>query len=86
MDQEDVEYSRQDAIDPMLRAHINSLCSALGGSSSSESGQYALGDDALACLKDLKRWLKGFDEKLNRFDVARCKLMFYDLLGKKVAN
>ncbi len=31
-----------------------------------------LGDDALACLKDLKRWLKLYDEKLHRLDVARC--------------
>jgi replication fork protection complex subunit Tof1/Swi1 len=31
-----------------------------------------LGDDALACLRDLKRWLKLYDEKANRLDVARC--------------
>lgn len=31
-----------------------------------------LGDDALAVLKDIKRWLKLYDEKLNRLDVARC--------------
>ena len=31
-----------------------------------------LGDDALACLKDLKRWLKLYDERANRLDVARC--------------
>lgn len=31
-----------------------------------------LGDDALACLKDLKRWLKLYDEKADRLDVARC--------------
>ena len=31
--------------------------------------KYALGDDALACLKDLRRWLKLYDEKLNRYDV-----------------
>lgn len=31
-----------------------------------------MGDDALACLKDLKKWLKLHDEKANRFDVARC--------------
>ena len=31
-----------------------------------------LGDDALACLKDIKRWLKFYDEKANRLDVARC--------------
>jgi replication fork protection complex subunit Tof1/Swi1 len=31
-----------------------------------------LGDDALSCLRDLKRWLKLYDEKTNRLDVARC--------------
>jgi replication fork protection complex subunit Tof1/Swi1 len=30
-----------------------------------------LGDDALAVLKDIKRWLKLYDEKLNSLDVAR---------------
>jgi replication fork protection complex subunit Tof1/Swi1 len=31
-----------------------------------------LGDDAAAVLRDLKRWLKLYDEKANRLDVARC--------------
>lgn len=31
-----------------------------------------LGDDALACLKDLNKWLKLHDAKANRLDVARC--------------
>ena len=31
-----------------------------------------MGDDALACLKDLKKWLRLHDEKANRLDVARC--------------
>jgi hypothetical protein len=44
----------------------------LGGTGADEDGHYVLGDDALACLKDLKRWLKLYDEKLNRLDVARC--------------
>ena len=56
----------------------------LGGSSADEDGHYILGDDALACLRDLKRWLKLYDEKLNRLDVARClaeaKLVAGDLL------
>lgn len=43
-----------------------------------------LGDDGLACLRDLKRWLKIYDEKNNRLDVARClaeaDLMNGDLL------
>ncbi|PWW75482.1 timeless-domain-containing protein [Tuber magnatum] len=61
-----------ETVDPMIRAHILSLCSALGGTSTVEDGGYSLGDDALACLKDLKKWLKLYDQKMNRFDVARC--------------
>jgi replication fork protection complex subunit Tof1/Swi1 len=44
----------------------------LGGTQADERGNYVLGDDALACLRDLKRWLKLYDEKNNRLDVARC--------------
>ena len=44
----------------------------LGGSGIDELENYVLGDDALFCLRDLKRWLKLYDEKTNRLDVARC--------------
>lgn len=44
----------------------------LGGTGADEDGRYVLGDDALACLKDLRKWLKLHDEKANRLDVARC--------------
>lgn len=47
-------------------------CSQLGGSSTVDDGRYVLGDDALACLKDLRRWLKVYDTKLDRYDVKRC--------------
>lgn len=30
-----------------------------------------LGDDALSVLRDLKKWIRFYDEKLNRMDVAR---------------
>ncbi|KAL8982091.1 MAG: hypothetical protein Q9205_003301 [Flavoplaca limonia] len=59
-------------VDPEVRAYVYSLVSALGGTGTDEDGRYILGDDALACLKDLKRWLKLYDEKANRLDVARC--------------
>ncbi|KAA6412781.1 MAG: topoisomerase 1-associated factor 1 [Lasallia pustulata] len=59
-------------VDPEVRAHVYSLVSALGGAGADEDGRYVLGDDALACLKDLKKWLKLYDEKANRLDVARC--------------
>ena len=44
----------------------------MGGTGADEDGRYVLGDDALACLKDLKKWLRLHDEKANRLDVARC--------------
>ncbi|KAL9030985.1 MAG: hypothetical protein Q9196_000954 [Gyalolechia fulgens] len=59
-------------VDQEVRAYIYSLVSALGGTGANEDGRYVLGDDALACLKDLKKWLKLYDEKANRLDVARC--------------
>ncbi|EEH35282.2 topoisomerase 1-associated factor 1 [Paracoccidioides lutzii Pb01] len=59
-------------VDPEVRAYVYSLITALGGSGSSDTGQYVLGGDALACLRDLKKWLKFYDEKANRMDVARC--------------
>ncbi|KAK0100963.1 Topoisomerase 1-associated factor 1 [Cadophora gregata f. sp. sojae] len=62
----------RDVVDPEVRAYVSSLVTALGGSGADEDGRYVLGDDALACLRDLKKWLKLYDEKANRLDVARC--------------
>ncbi|KAL4994785.1 topoisomerase 1-associated factor 1 [Aspergillus recurvatus] len=59
-------------IDPEVRAHVYSLVTALGGFNSEDANRYVLGDDALSCLRDIKRWLKLYDEKFNRLDVARC--------------
>ncbi|ETN38039.1 uncharacterized protein HMPREF1541_07662 [Cyphellophora europaea CBS 101466] len=82
--EEDTPFTKAQVIDPEVRAYVYSLVNALGGSSADEDGRYVLGDDALACLRDLKRWLKLYDEKLNRLDVARClaeaKLVGGDLL------
>ncbi|KAL9134701.1 MAG: hypothetical protein Q9175_004114 [Cornicularia normoerica] len=66
------EEPSHNTVDPEVRAYVYSLVSALGGTGAEEDGRYVLGDDALACLKDLKRWLKLHDEKANRLDVARC--------------
>lgn len=57
----------------LLRAHISVLVSALGGpdhTSPVSPPPYKLGQDALACLKDIKRWIKSVDEKKNNYDVA----------------
>ncbi|KAK9464351.1 timeless protein-domain-containing protein [Lipomyces arxii] len=67
---DDVLALRQ--VDPLIRAHVTSLVSALGGPDHSlPNSPYVLGDDALACLKDLKKWLKAYDQKLGRLEVAR---------------
>ncbi|EWC44183.1 hypothetical protein DRE_06928 [Drechslerella stenobrocha 248] len=59
-------------IDPTLNSRIRWLVSALGGPSPESPELYVLGDDVLGCLRDIKRWLKAYDEKLDRLDVARC--------------
>ncbi|PSS00768.1 timeless protein-domain-containing protein [Coniella lustricola] len=65
--------SREDVVHPEVRAHINSLVSALGGFNDEDDGSYyRLGDDALDVLRDIKKWLRFYDEKTNRMDVARC--------------
>ncbi|KAK0754757.1 timeless protein-domain-containing protein [Schizothecium vesticola] len=68
---EAAEVNSNDVVHPEVRAHINSLVSALGGWSVDDDG-YKLGDDALEVLRDLKRWIRFYDEKTNRMDVARC--------------
>ncbi|KAK4694485.1 replication fork protection complex subunit TIMELESS/Tof1/Swi1, partial [Lecanoromycetidae sp. Uapishka_2] len=72
MEQLKLEEVANSPVDPEVRAYVYSLVSALGGTGADEDGRYVLGDDALACLKDLKKWLKLYDEKANRLDVARC--------------
>ncbi|KAH0845375.1 Topoisomerase 1-associated factor 1 [Fonsecaea pedrosoi] len=77
-------FTKAQTVHPEVRAYVYSLVNALGGSSTDDDGRYVLGDDALACLRDLKRWLKLYDEKNNRLDVARClaeaKLVGGDLI------
>ncbi|KAK7750252.1 Topoisomerase 1-associated factor 1 [Diatrype stigma] len=62
----------KDIVHPEVRAHINSLVSALGGFSADDDGRYMLGDSALEVLRDIKKWIRFYDEKTNRMDVARC--------------
>ncbi|ODQ80235.1 hypothetical protein BABINDRAFT_175653 [Babjeviella inositovora NRRL Y-12698] len=57
----------------ILKAHISVLTSALGGpdhTSPLHPPPYKLGDDAWACLKDLKRWLITVDQDKKKYDVA----------------
>ncbi|KAK4542142.1 hypothetical protein LTR36_006989 [Oleoguttula mirabilis] len=64
-------WEKPQTVDVEVRAYISSLCNAVGGTSTYDD-TYAVGDDALAALNDLLRWLRLYDEKLNRFDVKRC--------------
>ncbi|KAI1768097.1 timeless-domain-containing protein [Hypoxylon sp. FL1150] len=64
--------STTDVVHPEVRAHINSLVQALGGFSADDDGRYVLGDSAQEVLKDIKKWIRFYDEKTNRMDVARC--------------
>ncbi|WEW59381.1 Topoisomerase 1-associated factor 1 [Emydomyces testavorans] len=61
-----------EVVDPEVRAYVYSLVTALGGTAGDEFGRYVPGDDALGCLSDLRKWLRFYDHKLNRLDVARC--------------
>ncbi|KAI5958671.1 TOF1 [Candida theae] len=71
----------------LLRAHIAILVSALGGidhTSEVKPPPYKLGHDALACLKDIKRWIRAVDEKQNNYEVAlacaECGLIQNDII------
>lgn len=64
-------FEKSTTVDPEVRAYISSLVNAVGGSSTYDNS-YSIGDDAVAVLKDLQRWLRLYDEKTNRLDVKRC--------------
>ncbi|GAB7350564.1 hypothetical protein MBLNU459_g1142t1 [Dothideomycetes sp. NU459] len=64
-------FEKSQTVDPEVRAHVYSLVSAVGGAGISD-GKYVLGDDALACLKDIGRWIRLYDDKTDRHDVKRC--------------
>ncbi|KAK4553549.1 Topoisomerase 1-associated factor 1 [Recurvomyces mirabilis] len=64
-------WEKSQTVDPEVRAYVYSLVTAVGGSSSYDD-TYQVGDDAYAALQDLTKWLRLYDEKLNRFDVKRC--------------
>ncbi|CAG7949048.1 unnamed protein product [Penicillium salamii] len=73
MDEEVVAVGHDvQVVDPDVRNYVYGLVTALGGFNGEDADRYVLGDDSLACLRDIKRWLKLYDEKNNRMDVARC--------------
>ncbi|AEY98359.1 FAFR672Cp [Eremothecium gossypii FDAG1] len=63
----------------VLKARVALLATAIGGpdhTSEQEAAPYKLGDDCLACLKDLKRWFVLVDQKQKRWDVASAAAEF----------
>ncbi|EME41706.1 hypothetical protein DOTSEDRAFT_55457 [Dothistroma septosporum NZE10] len=64
-------WEKSTTVDPEVRAYVTSLVNAVGGRSTYDDS-YSVGDDAIAVLKDLQRWLRLYDEKTNRLDVKRC--------------
>ena len=59
-------------LDQSLRDSVTGLVSALGGIEYAEPGHpYVLGDDALGCLKDLKKWVKFYGSS-GKLDALRC--------------
>ncbi|OLL26279.1 Phosphatidylinositol 3-kinase tor2 [Neolecta irregularis DAH-3] len=76
-DNEELDVPQQDVdnsfVDSEIRTRISNVVSAIGGfNHADESCPYVLGDDALNCLKDLKKWLRGHDDRLGVWDAARC--------------
>jgi len=59
-------------LDPSLRDSVTGLVSALGGIDYADpTHPYVLGDDALGCLKDLKKWVKLYGSS-GKLDALRC--------------
>jgi replication fork protection complex subunit Tof1/Swi1 len=61
-----------DDLDQSLRDSVTGLVSALGGVDFTDPNRpYVLGDDALGCLKDLKKWVKFYGSS-GKLDALRC--------------
>jgi Timeless protein len=59
-------------LDQSLRDSITGLVSALGGIEYAQPDHpYSLGDDALGCLKDIKKWVKFYGSN-GKLDALRC--------------
>lgn len=50
-------WEKSQTVDPEVRAYVYSLVNAVGGSSTYDD-TYSVGDDALAALNDILRWLR----------------------------
>ncbi|AMD19541.1 HCL610Wp [Eremothecium sinecaudum] len=71
----------------ILKARIALLATAIGGvdhTSEQQPAPYKLGDDCLACLKDLKRWFTLVDDRQKRWDVASAAAEFKILVDDLV--
>ncbi|KAH3666676.1 hypothetical protein WICMUC_005493 [Wickerhamomyces mucosus] len=71
---EEPKAKRDDRLTPeRIKSYIAILASALGGidySSELNPPPYKLGDEALLCLQDIKKWLRTHDQKENSWVVA----------------
>lgn len=63
-------WEKTETVDPEVRAYVYSLVNAVGGSSTYDD-TYAIGDDALAALHDILRWIRLYDDKLGRYGENR---------------
>ncbi|TKA28415.1 hypothetical protein B0A50_03882 [Salinomyces thailandicus] len=63
-------WEKSGTVDVEVRAYVQSLVTAVGGTST-VGEYYDVGDDAPAVLNDILRWLRLYDEKLGRWDVKR---------------
>jgi replication fork protection complex subunit Tof1/Swi1 len=64
-------FEKSHPVDPEVRAYVSSLVNAVGGQSTLDD-RYEIGDDALAVLNDIIRWVRLYDDKTDRYDVKRC--------------
>jgi len=53
----DDPWEKSQTVDPEVRAYVQSLVGAIGGTSTYDD-TYSIGDDAHAVLNDLLRWLR----------------------------
>ncbi|QEU60233.1 Tof1 [Kluyveromyces lactis] len=82
-----IQNEYQDISYTIIKARIGMLATAIGGpdhSVDSVNPPYKVGDDCLACIKDLVRWFKLVDDNQKRWDVematAEFKILQNDLI------
>ncbi|KAF1987316.1 timeless-domain-containing protein [Aulographum hederae CBS 113979] len=67
-----VIFSKDNTVDPHVRAKIYAKVSEVGGPAIELDGRYKPGPECEGALKDLNDWLGAYDEKRNVLDAKRC--------------